>query len=139
MKVFYDKDADLSLIRGKKVAIVGYGSQGHAHALNLKDSGVDVRVALREGSNSVPKAKSAGLTVKNIPDAVKEADLVTILAPAEEGGGFTWWPVKVDSTGMIGYVRAEFLSAASNAAGRREDFDGSTTAQLLPQRSLRGP
>jgi ketol-acid reductoisomerase len=84
MKVFYDKDADLSLIRGKKVAIVGYGSQGHAHALNLKDSGVDVRVALREGSNSVQKAKNAGLTVKNIPDAVKEADLVMILAPDEQ-------------------------------------------------------
>jgi ketol-acid reductoisomerase len=84
MKVFYDKDTDLSLIRGKKVAIVGYGSQGHAHALNLKDSGVDVRVALREGSNSVAKAKNAGLTVKNIPDAVKEADLVMVLAPDEQ-------------------------------------------------------
>src|SRR3989344_1952658 len=84
MKVFYDKDADLSLICGKKVAIVGYGSQGHAHALNFKDSGVRVTVALREGSNSVPKAKNAGLTVKNIPDAVKDADLVMILAPDEQ-------------------------------------------------------
>ena len=84
MKIFYDKDADLSHIRGKKVAIVGYGSQGHAHALNLKDSGVQVIVALREGSNSVPKAKNAGLTVKNIPEAVKEADIVMILAPDEQ-------------------------------------------------------
>ena len=81
MKVFYDKDADLSLIRGKKVAIVGYGSQGHAHALNLKESGVPVTVALRDGSNSAVKAKNAGLAVKNIPDAVKEADLVMTPAP----------------------------------------------------------
>ena len=84
MKVFYDKDADLSIIRGKKVAIVGYGSQGHAHALNHKDSGVDVRVALRETSASVAKARNAGLPVKNIPEAVKEADVVMILAPDEQ-------------------------------------------------------
>jgi len=84
MKVFYDKDADLSIVRGKKVAIVGYGSQGHAHALNLKDSGVDVRVALREGSSSIAKAQGAGLVVKNISDAVREADVVMILAPDEQ-------------------------------------------------------
>src|SRR3989304_2608878 len=84
MKVFYDKDADLSLICGKKVAIVGYGSQGHAHALNFKDSGVRVTVALREGSNSVPKAKNAGLTVKNNPEAVKDAYLVMFPAPDEQ-------------------------------------------------------
>ncbi len=84
MKVFYDKDADLSIIRGKQVAIVGYGSQGHAHALNLKDSGVPVTVALRDGSASAQKAKGAGLTVKSIPEAVKGADLVMILAPDEQ-------------------------------------------------------
>ena len=83
MKLYYDKDADLSIIRSKKVAIVGYGSQGHAHALNLKDSGVNVTVALREGSPSVKKAQTAGLAVKNIADAVKEADLVMVLAPDE--------------------------------------------------------
>jgi ketol-acid reductoisomerase len=83
MKVYYDKDADISIIKGKKVAIVGYGSQGHAHALNLKDSGVAVTVALREGSPSATKAKNAGLAVKNVADAVKEADLVMILAPDE--------------------------------------------------------
>src|SRR5512140_3142854 len=83
MKLYYDKDADLSIIRSKKVAIVGYGSQGHAHALNLKDSGVNVTVALREGSPSVKKAQAAGLAVKNIADAVKEADLVMVLAPDE--------------------------------------------------------
>jgi len=83
MKVYYDKDADLSIIKGKKVAIVGYGSQGHAHALNLKDSGVSVIVALRDGSASADKARNAGLTVKNIADAVREADLVMVLAPDE--------------------------------------------------------
>ncbi len=81
MKVYYDKDADLSLIRGKKVTIVGYGSQGHAHALNLKESGVQVTVALRAGSASADKAKKAGLAVKEIADAVKDADVVMILAP----------------------------------------------------------
>ena len=83
MNIFYDKDADLSLIQGKKVAILGYGSQGHAHALNLKESGVDVRVGLRDGSGSVAKAKNAGLAVLSPADAVKEADLVMVLVPDE--------------------------------------------------------
>jgi ketol-acid reductoisomerase len=83
MKVFYDKDADLSIIRGKKVAIIGYGSQGHAHANNLKDSGVDVTVGLRPGSGSAVKAQNAGLDVKDIAEAVKGADVVMILAPDE--------------------------------------------------------
>ena len=64
MNIYYDKDCDLSIIKGKKVTIVGYGSQGHAHANNLKDSGVDVTVALREGSASAKKAEKAGLTVR---------------------------------------------------------------------------
>ena len=71
MKVYYDKDADLSLIKGKKVAIVGYGSQGHAHALNLKDSGGNVTVALRKGGESWNKAVNAGLQVKEIAEAAK--------------------------------------------------------------------
>ena len=83
MQVYYDKDADLSIIRGKKVAIVGYGSQGHAHANNLKDSGVSVVVALRPGSESAIKAQNAGLEVAAIADAVKAADVVMILAPDE--------------------------------------------------------
>lgn len=83
MKVYYDKDADLSIIKGMKVAIVGYGSQGHAHACNLKDSGVDVTVGLRTGSSSVSKAEAHGLTVKPVADAVAAADLVMILTPDE--------------------------------------------------------
>ena len=83
MQVFYDKDADLSIIRGKKVAIVGYGSQGHAHANNLKESGVSVVVALRPGSESAIKAQNQGLEVASIEEAVKSADVVMILAPDE--------------------------------------------------------
>lgn len=83
MNIYYDKDCDLSIIKGMKVTIVGYGSQGHAHANNLKDSGVDVTVGLREGSASAAKAEKAGLTVKNVPEAVSTADLVMILTPDE--------------------------------------------------------
>lgn len=83
MNIYYDKDCDLSIIKGMKVTIVGYGSQGHAHANNLKDSGVDVTVGLREGSASATKAEKAGLTVKNVPEAVASADLVMILTPDE--------------------------------------------------------
>ncbi|MET0218875.1 MAG: ketol-acid reductoisomerase [Burkholderiales bacterium] len=83
MKVYYDKDADLSLVKGKKVSIVGYGSQGHAHANNLKDSGVKVTVGLRKGGASWKKAKDAGLSVKEVGDAVEGADIVMILLPDE--------------------------------------------------------
>jgi ketol-acid reductoisomerase len=83
MKVFYDKDADLSLIKGKKVTIVGYGSQGHAHALNLKDSGMNVTVGLRKSGGSWDKAKNAGLNVAEIAEAVKGADFVMLLMPDE--------------------------------------------------------
>jgi ketol-acid reductoisomerase len=82
--VYYEADADPSIIRGKKVAIIGYGSQGHAHALNLKESGVEVCVGLRDGSSSIAKAQNAGLTVKSIDDASAWADLVMILAPDTE-------------------------------------------------------
>jgi ketol-acid reductoisomerase len=84
ISVYYDKDADLSLIQSKKVTILGYGSQGHAHALNLKDSGVDVTVALRKSSKSWAKAETAGLKVLEVADAVKQADLVMILAPDQD-------------------------------------------------------
>jgi ketol-acid reductoisomerase len=83
MKVFYDKDCDLSLIKGKTVAIIGYGSQGHAHALNLHDSGVKVVVGLRKGGASWNKAANAGLEVAEVAEAVKRADIVMMLLPDE--------------------------------------------------------
>ena len=83
MNVYYDKDADLSLVKGMKVAIVGYGSQGHAHALNLNDSGVKVTVGLRKGGASWDKAGKAGLNVKEISEAVRGADFIMMLMPDE--------------------------------------------------------
>jgi ketol-acid reductoisomerase len=83
LNIYYDKDADLSLIQAKKVAIIGYGSQGHAHANNLKDSGVDIVVGLRQSSSSWNKAKESGLEVATVEDATTEADVIMILAPDE--------------------------------------------------------
>ncbi|MFZ8949053.1 MAG: ketol-acid reductoisomerase, partial [Ilumatobacteraceae bacterium] len=82
--VYYEADADPSIIRGRKVAVIGYGSQGHAHALNLKDSGVEVCVGLRDGSSSAAKATEAGLNVKSMADASAWADVIMILAPDTE-------------------------------------------------------
>jgi ketol-acid reductoisomerase len=80
-KIYYDKDAKPELLKKKKVAVIGYGSQGHAHALNLKDSGVDVRVGLHAGSKSVKKAQGSGLRVSSVADAAKEADVIMVLIP----------------------------------------------------------
>ena len=79
--VFYDDDADLSIIQGRKVAIIGYGSQGHAHAQNLRESGVEVVIGLREGSKSRAKAEEAGFTVKTNAEAAEWADVIMLLAP----------------------------------------------------------
>src|SRR4051794_2379247 len=81
VEIFYDADADLGIVQGRKVAVIGYGSQGHAHALSLRDSGVDVRVGLPEGSKSRAKAEEEGLRVLTPAEAAAEADLIMILAP----------------------------------------------------------
>jgi ketol-acid reductoisomerase len=87
MRVYYDRDADVNLIKGRKVAIIGYGSQGHAHAMNLRDSGVkDVRIGLKPGSASAKKAQDAGFTVMSVDEAAKWADLVMMLTPDELQG-----------------------------------------------------
>src|SRR5437762_10688967 len=87
MRVYYDRDADLNLVKGKKVAIIGYGSQGHAHALNLRDSGVkDVVVALRKGSQGVVKAEGEKLKVMEVAEAAKWADVMMMLTPDELQG-----------------------------------------------------
>ena len=87
MRVYYDRDADINLIKGKKVAVVGYGSQGHAHVLNLRDSGVkDVAVALRAGSATAKKAEGEGLKVMTVTEAAKWADVVMMLTPDELQG-----------------------------------------------------
>ena len=82
-KIFYESDCDLSLLDGKTVAIIGYGSQGHAHSLNLKENGMDVTIGLRKGSKSWSVAEEAGFTVKETAEAVKNADIVMILIPDE--------------------------------------------------------
>src|SRR2546429_1257090 len=90
--IYYDDDADLGLIADKKVAILGYGSQGHAHALNLRSSGVDVRVGLREGSSSWSKAEAAGLKVATIAQACDEADVIMVLLPdTEQAKAYKEW------------------------------------------------
>jgi len=86
MKVYYDRDADLTVLRPKKIAIIGFGSQGHAHALNLRDSGMDVRVGLSKGSASWPKATGQGLPVFETAEAARQADIVMMLTPDEMGG-----------------------------------------------------
>ncbi len=83
---YYEKDADLANLKGKTVAIIGYGSQGHAHALNLRDSGLDVVVGLYPGSKSWPKAEAAGLRVMSVADAAKAADVVMVLVADPFGG-----------------------------------------------------
>jgi len=83
MKVFYEKDADLKKLKKKKIAIIGFGSQGHAHALNLTESGMDVRVGLRKGGASWKKAKKARIPVKTVAEAAREADIIMVLVPDE--------------------------------------------------------
>ena len=80
-KIYYDADCDLNVLKGKTVAVIGFGSQGHAHALNLHDSGVNVIVGLYEGSKSAERSKKAGLTVMTVAEATKAADIIMILIP----------------------------------------------------------
>ena len=123
MKVYYDKDADLSLIKKRKVAIIGYGSQGHAHANNLKDSGVKVVVGLRKGGASWDKAKKAGLDVKEIADAVKAADFVMILIPDELMAGTYYSDIEPNLKKGATLAFAHGFNVHYNQINPRADLD----------------
>ncbi|MGD8408220.1 MAG: ketol-acid reductoisomerase, partial [Thiohalophilus sp.] len=137
MNIYYDKDCDLSIIKGKKVAIIGYGSQGHAHANNLKDSGVDVTVGLREGSASAAKAEKAGLKVKNVPEAVAGADVVMILAPDEFQARIYKHDIEPNLKKEATLAFAHGFSIHYNQIVPREDLDVIMIAPKAPGHTVR--
>jgi ketol-acid reductoisomerase len=136
MKVFYDKDADLSLVKGKTVAIVGYGSQGHAHALNLKESGVNVTVALRKGG-SWDKAVKAGLQVKEVADAVKDADIVMILLPDESHPQVYYDSIHTNIKKGAALAFAHGFNIHFGQIAPREDLDVIMVAPKAPGHTVR--
>ncbi|GAB2818008.1 ketol-acid reductoisomerase [Comamonas piscis] len=137
MKVFYDKDCDLSLIKGKTVAIIGYGSQGHAHAQNLNESGVKVIVGLRKSGASWPKAEKAGLTVMEVNDAVKAADVVMILLPDEDISKVYNDNVKDNIKQGASLVFAHGFNVHYNQVVPRADLDVWMVAPKAPGHTVR--
>ncbi len=137
MKVFYDKDCDLSLIKGKTVAIIGYGSQGHAHAQNLNESGVKVIVGLRKDGASWPKAEKAGLTVMEVNDAVKAADVVMILLPDEDIAKVYTENVKSNIKQGASLVFAHGFNVHYNQVVPRADLDVWMVAPKAPGHTVR--
>ena len=123
MKIYYDKDADLSIIRAKKVAVIGYGSQGHAHSNNLKDSGVEVIVGLRPGSASAAKAECAGLAVMSVEDAVKAADVVMLLAPDEHQAQIYRDQIEPNLSGGMALAFAHGFNVHFGQIAPRSDVD----------------
>jgi ketol-acid reductoisomerase len=137
MKVYYDKDCDLSLIKGKTVAIIGYGSQGHAHAQNLNDSGVKVVVGLRKGGASWSKAEKAGLSVHEVNDAVKAADVVMILLPDEDIAGVYKNNVEPHAKQGASLVFAHGFNVHYNQVVPRADLDVWMVAPKAPGHTVR--
>jgi ketol-acid reductoisomerase len=138
MRVYYDRDADLNLIKGKKVVIVGYGSQGHAHALNLKDSGVkDVAIALRKGSTSAAKAEAAGFKVMEVAEAAKWADLVMMLTPDELQGDIYREHLHDNMKKGSALVFAHGLNVHFNLLDPRADLDVLMIAPKGPGHTVR--
>ncbi len=137
INVYYDKDCDLALIKDKKVTIIGYGSQGHAHANNLRDSGVDVSVALRPGSGSAVKAENAGLTVKSIKDAVSEADVVMVLAPDEFQSVLYADQIEPNIKSGAALAFAHGFAIHYNQVVPREDLDVIMIAPKAPGHTVR--
>jgi len=138
MKVFYDKDCDLSLIKGKTVAIIGYGSQGHAHALNLHESGVKVVVGLRKGGASWNKAANAGLKVAEVADAVKAADLVMMLLPDENIGQVYRESVHSNIKPGAALAFAHGFNVHYGQVVPRSDIDVVMVAPKAPGHTVRG-
>ena len=137
MNRYYDQDADLSIIQSKKVTIIGYGSQGHAHANNLKDSGVDVTVGLREGSSSAAKAKEAGITVMSVEDASAWADVVMVLAPDEFQAKIYSESIEPNLKQGVALAFAHGLNIHFDLIVPREDLDVIMIAPKAPGHTVR--
>ncbi|MCU7906367.1 MAG: ketol-acid reductoisomerase [Candidatus Thiodiazotropha sp. (ex Epidulcina cf. delphinae)] len=137
MNVYYDKDCDLNIIKGKTVSIIGYGSQGHAHANNLQDSGVNVIVGLREGSPSAIKAGNAGLKVASIEEAVKAADIVMILAPDEFQATLYRERIEPNIKASAALAFAHGFAIHYNQIVPREDLDVIMIAPKAPGHTVR--
>ncbi len=139
MRVYYDRDADINLIKSKKVAVVGYGSQGHAHVLNLRDSGVkDVVVALRKGSASAQKAEKADLKVKEVADAAKWADVIMVLVPDELQADMYKEHLAPNMKKGAALMFAHGLNVHFNLIEPREDLDVGMVAPKGPGHTVRG-
>ncbi|SVE41538.1 uncharacterized protein METZ01_LOCUS494392, partial [marine metagenome] len=137
MNRYYDQDADLSIIQSKKVTIIGYGSQGHAHALNLKDSGVEVTVGLREGSSSAVKAKDAGIAVMSVEDASAWADVVMVLAPDEFQAEIYSESIEPNLKQGVALAFAHGLNIHFDLIVPREDLDVIMIAPKAPGHTVR--
>ena len=138
MKVFYDKDCDLSLIKGKTVAIIGYGSQGHAHAQNLNDSGVKVLVGLRKGGASWSKVEKAGLQVAEVAEAVKAADVVMVLLPDEQIASVYSQEIEPNIKSGASLVFAHGFNVHYGLVTPRADLDVWMVAPKAPGHTVRG-
>ena len=139
MRVYYDRDADVNLIKAKKVAIIGYGSQGHAHALNLRDSGAkDVCVALREGSASAKKAENEGLAVKSVADAAQWADVMMMLTPDELQADIYYDHIRDNIRPGAALAFAHGLNIHFNLIEARDDIDVFMIAPKGPGHTVRG-
>ncbi|WP_034992595.1 ketol-acid reductoisomerase [Beijerinckia mobilis] len=138
MRVYYDRDADINLVKGKKVAIIGYGSQGHAHALNLRDSGVkDIAIALREGSATAKKAEAEGLAVKTVAEAAQWADVVMVLTPDELQADIYHQLLEKNLKQGAALLFAHGLSVHFNLITPRPDLDVLMVAPKGPGHTVR--
>ncbi len=137
MQVYYDKDCNLDIIRGKKVAVIGYGSQGNAQANNLKDSGVEVTIGLREGSSSIAKAEAAGFSVKTVASAVADADVVMVLTPDEFQGQLYRDEIKYNMKKGSALAFSHGFSIHYNQIVPRDDIDVIMIAPKAPGHTVR--